>query len=405
MTIGYLHVGASEHGVYRYGAMLAEAARTYTDAEVVTAHAVLADTADAAARLDAALARLSGADVCHVQYEPAVWGGQAAPSHVARFCAHVPAPFVVTMHDARRGYGPVARMRRLWAARRAAQSDAASPSTEPGAEAKGEAAAALWPTVSASMRRAWRFWQMERANAQATRKMLHGAAAALVCTAPEQQRLAELAGETPLEVISHFVETRTLPDAAAARAALDIPPTALTVTVLGFIHRQKGHDRVVEALPHLPRPAQALFVGRPSDPDGRFAADLRARARTLGVADRVRITGYVDENTLNQYLAATDVAVCPFRAAAASGSLSTWIGAGRPIVASDLPLFAPYRAVSPDAFALVSPDAVPSDWARAIRRQHEAGGATALRNLQTRLALPTIIQRHMRWYTRAGAVR
>ncbi len=120
------------------------------------------------------------------------------------------------------------------------------------------------------------------------------------------------------------------------------------------------------------------------------------------MGDRVRITGYVDEDTLNQYLAATDVAVCPFREATASGSLSTWIAAGRPLVVSDLPLFAPYRAAAPEAFAVVDAGADGAAWAAAIRAQRAATSTRALRNLQARLALPTIIQRHMRWYSRAA---
>ena len=395
MTLGYLHLGAPEHGVHRYGAVLEQAARAHGDAEVVAAQAELAGTASDADRIEAALEALAGANVLHVQYEPVVWGGERAAQNVKKFCAQVHIPYVITLHDARNGYGPVARLKRLWAARNT--SGSASKNTS-----GGYAGAAPWDAVRASMQRAWQFWHQERSNAQATQQMMHGAAAALVCTAPEQQGLVPMAGATPLAVIPHFIEERPLPDASKARAALEIDPAALTVTVLGFIHRQKGHDRVVRALPHLPDTAQALFVGAPSDPGGRFAGDLRAEAEALGVADRVRITGYVDEDTLNQYLAATDVAVCPFREAAASGSLSTWIAAGRPLVVSDLPLFAPYRAAAPEAFAVVDAGADGAAWAAAIRAQRAATSTRALRNLQARLALPTIIQRHMRWYSRAA---
>lgn len=405
MTLGFLHVGAPEHGVHRYGAVLERAARMHLEAEVIAAQVELTGTARDVERVEAALNTLARADVLHVQYEPVVWGDRSAAQNVDYFCKQIPVPYVVTVHDARRGYGPVARLQRLWNARQAGRNTDASGRAGGQNRAGGYAGAAPWDAVYASMRRAWRFWHQERSNAQATRQVMHEAAAALVCTAPEQQRLAPLAGATPLTVIPHFVEQRSLPNAAEARAALGLEASAFTLTVLGFIHRQKGHDRVVRALPHLPETTRALFVGAPSDPNGRFADELRAEARALGVADRVRITGYVDEATLNQYLAATDVAVCPFREAAASGSLSTWIAAGRPLVVSDLPLFAPYRAAAPKAFAVVLADD-PADWATALHRQRRsAGAAQALRNLQARLALPTIIQRHMRWYTRAVSPR
>ncbi|PEN06754.1 hypothetical protein CRI93_08945 [Longimonas halophila] len=407
MTLGYLHVGASEHGVHRYGALLAQAARGHLEGDVQEAKLTFSGTAQDAGRIDAALNALAEADVLHVQYEPAVWGGSAAAQNVTHFVRHVQSPYVVTVHDARDGYGVAARLKRLWAARNAAQSSRKGTGSAEKNTSGGYAGTAPWTAGYASMRRAWQFWHLERSNAQATRQMMHGAAAALVCTAPEQQRLAAVSGTTPLAVIPHFVEARALPDATAARAALGLADAEPVVTVLGFIHRQKGHDRVLRALPHLPDTAQLLFVGAPSDGEGRFASELRVDAEALGVAERMRITGYVDETTLNRYLAATDVAVCPFREAAASGSLSTWIAAGRPLVVSDLPLFAPYQAAAPEAVRIVADAENGAAWADAIRDQHATlaagvGSVGALRNLQTRLALPTIIQRHMRWYTRAA---
>lgn len=403
MILGYLHVGAPEHGVRRYGMLLAQTARAHLEADVQEAELTFSGTAQNTDRIEAALASLAGADVLHVQYEPAVWGGSAAVQNVAHFGRHVQQPYVVTVHDARGGYGVAARLRRLWAARNAAQSSRKGPSLAEKNTSGGYAGAAPWTAVYASMRRAWQFWQLERSNAQATRQVMHGAAAALVCTAPEQQRLAPVSGTTPLAVIPHFVEARTLPNATAARAALGLQDAEPVVTVLGFIHRQKGHDRVLQALPHLPNTAQVLFVGAPSDPEGRFASELRADAEALGVGQRVRITGYVDEPTLNRYLAATDVAVCPFREAAASGSLSTWIAAGRPLVVSDLPLFGPYQAAAPEAVTMVEAADDGAAWASAICAQHAEAPTAALRNLQARLALPTTIQRHMRWYTRAAS--
>lgn len=402
MTLGYLHVGAAEHDVHRYGALLAQAARAHTDVGVVAADLELTGTAQDARCIEATLDALAGADVLHVQYEPAVWGEAAAAQNVAHFSRQVQSPYVVT-HDARDGYGVAARLKRLWAARNAAQSSRKAPSSAEQNTLGGYAGTASWAAGYASMRRAWQFWHLERSNAQATRQMMHGAAAALVCTAPEQQRLAPVSGTTPLAVIPHFVEARALPDTAAARAALGLEDAEPVVTVLGFIHRQKGHDRVLRALPHLPDTAQALFVGAPSGPDGRFADELRAQAQALGVARRVRVTGYVDEPTFNRYLAATDVAVCPFREAAASGSLSTWIAAGCPLVVSDLPLFAPYHAAAPEAIAPVKACDDGAAWAAAICDQYAVAPAAALRNLQERLSLPTIIQQHMRWYTRVAS--
>ena len=69
------------------------------------------------------------------------------------------------------------------------------------------------------------------------------------------------------------------------------------------------------------------------------------------MADRVRFMGYVPDDELETVLAATDVALCPFREMSASGALATWISAGRPIVTSDLPPIRELDALAPGAVA------------------------------------------------------
>lgn len=416
MTIGYLHVGPPEHGVHRYGRLLARAARQHLKATVVEATAALDGTARDADRLRRACATLSEADVCHIQYEPTIWGARRAAMNVKAFQVGCEVPYVTTVHDARRGYSAWDRLRQLWEARQQAVRSRTSSTGE--ANRGQEGGGSVWndfeqgPNLSDAARgapgsaaeawsalvRAWQFWQQERINAEATRGVVEGASAVLVCTEAEASRLASLAGTTSLVCVPHFIEPRTLPDREEARAAFGLSPETLVVSVLGFIHRQKGHDRVVRALPHLPEDTHVMFVGTPSDPDERYAAELQRQAAALGMADRVHITGYVDENTLNQYLAATDVAVCPFREAAASGSLSTWIAAERPLVVSDLKLFDAYQRHAPQAMRVV-PDDRETAWAQAIRDQSHAEGARKqLRNLQARLSLSTIIQQHATYY-------
>ena len=157
-----------------------------------------------------------------------------------------------------------------------------------------------------------------------------------------------------MRVIPHFVEDRArLPAAATAKRALGLSDGPV-VTLLGFIHERKGHRLLVDALADMPA-VTAVFAGLASPADESFLADLLCRARRLGVSDRLRVTGYLDEPTLEQYLAATDVAVCPFTSASASGSLSTWISARRPIVASDLPLVRDYNGLVPEAIHVFAP--------------------------------------------------
>jgi glycosyltransferase involved in cell wall biosynthesis len=106
------------------------------------------------------------------------------------------------------------------------------------------------------------------------------------------------------------------------------------------------------------------------------------------------------EQQLEQYLMATDVAVCPFRSLSASGSLSTWISTARPIVATDLPQIAEYNAVAPGAIAIFRPHS-PEALAGAVRAVLQDGGdaqCEALRRVREQLLLPAIAGRHVTIY-------
>jgi glycosyltransferase involved in cell wall biosynthesis len=61
---------------------------------------------------------------------------------------------------------------------------------------------------------------------------------------------------------------------------------------------------LVEALPRLPADAIAVLAGGGNE---GFAAELRARAETLGVADRLRVLGHVED--LAATLLAADLVV------------------------------------------------------------------------------------------------
>jgi hypothetical protein len=67
------------------------------------------------------------------------------------------------------------------------------------------------------------------------------------------------------------------------------------------------------------------------------------------------MAGYIEDDLLDIYLSATDVAICPFRIISAFGSLATWIASRTPIVASDLELFRAYRDEFGEVIRLAAP--------------------------------------------------
>jgi glycosyltransferase involved in cell wall biosynthesis len=95
---------------------------------------------------------------------------------------------------------------------------------------------------------------------------------------------------------------------AAARAALGLPADAFVVAVAGRLSAWKGQDVLVRALAQLQPPAIALLAGDAWAGDPRPAADLRALAAALGVADRVVLPGF-REDVETVYGAADVVAV------------------------------------------------------------------------------------------------
>ena len=304
LTIGYLHLGRPESGVRRYGRIVAEAVARRSDVTVIESDGGGRDAALATLRL--AARRLREADVVHLQWKLADWGGPrwALPrlEVVLQACRR---PTVVTLHDV---YEP-AGLRDRW----------------------------LEPTALGIRRLAIRSRTL----------VVHGE--------EERRRLASLVPPTRVSTVPHFVETRPpLEDRDAAKAALGLAGRRV-ITLQGYMTKRKGHRVALEALRLLPADVIAIFAGSPIEGREARGQELRAYAEELGVTDRVRFTGYVPDDELARILAATDVALCPFREMSASGSVSTWISTGRPIVTSGLPQFREYDAIAPGAMRMVDP--------------------------------------------------
>ena len=128
---------------------------------------------------------------------------------------------------------------------------------------------------------------------------------------------------------------------AAARAALGLPADAFIVAVAGRLSAWKGQDVLVRALAELPLageegapPTVALLAGDAWAGDPRPAADLRALAVALGVADRVVLPGF-REDVETVYGAADIVAVPSTRPDPLPNAALEAAAAGCCVVASD----------------------------------------------------------------------
>jgi glycosyltransferase involved in cell wall biosynthesis len=367
MKIGYVQVGAPWHGVTRYGRLLAAEARERADLTVLECEVELSGNRreDRRRVLDAGRT-LAEADLVHLQYNNQLMGCVWGPRwrqflNLTRFARALRVPMVATVHD-------IYRRRRLgyyWMARH---------------------------PIGQIQR------MSEIGPPWATLRCLRRQASALFVSSEEEGRRLE----PPLSrvrVIPLCVERRELTESAEeARSTLGLRGRRV-VTLLGFIHERKGHRLLIEALATLPSDVVAIAAGGPA-PGSTLIPSLLALAEARGVADRFRVTGYLPEHELNRYLAATSLAVCPFRDVSASASLSTWISAARPILASSLPLIAEYNALEPGAIRTFHPYTAAS-LANAIRAALDRdtdGEDQGVARLRERLLAPAILDRHVEAY-------
>jgi glycosyltransferase involved in cell wall biosynthesis len=173
----------------------------------------------------------------------------------------------------------------------------------------------------------------------------------------------------------------TLPDRAAARAALALPAEAFIAGYVGRLHTMqmsKGIDVLVDAAARAERPISLCLVGGPAE----MAEALRARWLALGLPpERFLLAGQVSPDSVPAYLAAFDVCTMPFPWTehfayyASPLKLFEYMAVGGAIISSDLPAVA--EVVRAGESALLTPPGDVDALAAALRRLHDDPGLRA----------------------------
>ncbi|SDF98999.1 glycosyltransferase [Klenkia brasiliensis] len=167
--------------------------------------------------------------------------------------------------------------------------------------------------------------QQRRARAYAA--VVDAAAAVVVNSDHEATRLARFSPVRPAVVP---LPVQPLPPGP-------VPPPDGQVVVLGFLYPGKGHEEALRALP----PGTGLTaLGRPSDGH----ADLVDQLSALGP---LTVTGYVPDEELPARLRAASVPLAPHRHVSASGSIGSWLAAGRRPLVPDVAYTREVEARSP----------------------------------------------------------
>lgn len=105
------------------------------------------------------------------------------------------------------------------------------------------------------------------------------------------------------------------------------PEHRRVVATLGFIYPGKGLEEVIDAAATVAPAPRVLNLGRASPGHEDLIDELTRRATAQGVA--WASTGWLSDEHLASWLRSVDVPVAAHRHLSASGSINTWLGAGR----------------------------------------------------------------------------
>jgi hypothetical protein len=176
-----------------------------------------------------------------------------------------------------------------------------------------------------------------RRRANTYRSIVRQAQAVVVSSEHERALLAEalaLPGahaERASDVDIPAVDVIPLPiDRAAPDGGLDrsgASPGAPTIGIFGYLYPGKGHREVLEELSWMRPVVTVLAIGRPSDRHAELLPELLATAERGGIG--FRCTGYVADAQVVPRLRDVRIPLAPHTHVSASGSINSWIEAGR----------------------------------------------------------------------------
>ncbi len=171
-------------------------------------------------------------------------------------------------------------------------------------------------------------------------------------------------------------------------------PGSPDVAVLGFFYPGKGHAEVVDAVAALGTRPRVTVLGGPSAGHEADLMVLTERAAEQGVA--VDVTGFVPDEDLVARCRAVAVPVVAHRHFSASGSLATWIAAGRRPLVADGRYAREMAALRPSTVRLVPPDRLAEAVADALA---DPGSTWLAADAVTRPHLDDTAAAYLRWWT------
>jgi glycosyltransferase involved in cell wall biosynthesis len=303
MTVAMVTSWQERCGIAAYAEKLVEALGSRVDVRVIQPPKT--ETSDAA--LNAVADAANRCDVIHIQHEYTFFNGLLPRSTTFfRLADRLRQPMVLTAHSV----VPVERLLRLSEERRPPRRIV-------------KRLAARWPPFRHAVER----------------DPYRRAEQLIVHTRRCRERLLRLG--LPGERL-HYLPAGipALPHPGALPADLAEFMDAWTLTIVGYVSPNKGHDLAVAALATLPERVRLVIAGDTRVPTETETMDaLREQIARSGLDKRVRITGFLAEETLSAVLERSRLVLAPHREATGSYSITLPLAAGRATVASDLACF------------------------------------------------------------------
>ncbi len=176
-----------------------------------------------------------------------------------------------------------------------------------------------------------------------------------------------------------------------ARNRLGLSSTPTVVLLFGTVRPYKGVDLFADAVALLPHHIVGIIAGEIWDKElGSHLMKKTKETPNLLLFDR-----YFSHEEGALLFAAADAIVLPYRSVTGSGAAMAALGAGKPIIASDLPLF---REIFPSEIATFFASGDPSALADAIRTH------TSVSNKLQSNKARNMILRHFGWDRLVDAV-
>lgn len=168
-------------------------------------------------------------------------------------------------------------------------------------------------------------------------KALQGAAAVISVSSKMAEEAHKLGvPRARLHVISNGVDREHFKprDRRDCRQLLGLPEEGRLLVTVAHLGHRKGHHEVIRALAHLPKDINLVIVG--GEAQGGTPEKLREVARSVGVADRLILSGRQPYDKIPLYYNAADASVLASYREGCPNAVLESLASGTPVIATDV---------------------------------------------------------------------